>query len=101
MLIAAHRVEAAVGRELHLVHEVVVHQVCALRVEQRRMHINPYRRMLLAEVVRQFGVRHQMEPEELHGQSSLLLPASMASKLPGPSTHWIRPSGHRSTSSRR
>ena len=67
MLVAAHRVEAAIGGVLHLVHEVVVHQVRALRVEQRRMDVDPHRRMLLPEIVRQLGVRHQVEPQQLHG----------------------------------
>ena len=69
MLVAAHRVEAAVGGELHLVHEVVVHQVRALRVEQRGMDVDPDRSVLLGEVVRQLGVRHQVEPQQFHGRS--------------------------------
>ena len=85
VLVAAHGIEAAVGRELHLVHEVVVHQVRALWVEQRRMDVDPHRRMLLPEVLRQFGVRHQMEPQEFHGGpivagARLAIPASMAAK---------------------
>ena len=71
MLVAADGVEAAVGRVLHLVHEVVVHVVGALRVEQRGMDVDPHRGMLLAEVVRQLGVRHQVEPHQLHGVCSL------------------------------
>src|SRR5262249_30414459 len=46
---------------------IVVHEVCALRVEQRGVHVDPDRRMLLAEVLRQLRIRHQMEPHELHG----------------------------------
>ncbi len=66
VLVAAHGVEAAIRRELHLVHEVVVHQMRALRIEQRRVDVDPHRRVLLPEILRQLGVRHQMEPEELH-----------------------------------
>src|SRR5262249_16258627 len=59
---------AALGCELQLVHEVVVHEVGALRVEQRGMDVDPDRRMLLAEIVGQLGVWHQVEPEQLHGR---------------------------------
>src|ERR1700736_7076630 len=72
MLVAAHRVETAIGGKLHLVHEVVVHQVRALRVEQRGMDVDPHRRVLVAEIVGQLGVRHQVEPEQLHGRPPVL-----------------------------
>ena len=91
MLVAAHGVEAAIRRELHLVHEVVVHQMRTLRIEQRRVDVDPNGRMLLPKVLRQFGVRHEMEPKEFHGARPILacgtIPASMVTKLPGPSTH--------------
>src|SRR5262245_28147923 len=88
VFVAAHCVEAAVGRELHLVHEVVVHKMRALRVEQRRMDVDPHGWIRLPEIRGQLGVRHQMAPEELQVcvRFSLELPASMAAKLPGSST---------------
>ena len=58
MLVAAHRIETTIRRELHLVHKVVVHQMRALRIEQRGMDVDPYRWVLLPEILRQFGVRH-------------------------------------------
>src|SRR5580658_5943272 len=70
MLVHADRVIAEIGRVFKLIHEVVVHQMRALRIEQRRVNIDPDRRMLLFEVLRQFGVRHQMEPHQLHDRST-------------------------------
>ena len=69
MLIHAYRVEAAFRRVFQLVHEIVVHQMRALWIEQRRMDIDPHRRVLRAEIVGQFGVRHQVEPHEFHARS--------------------------------
>ncbi len=44
---------------------------CALRgVEQARVDVDPDRRVLLLEVVRQVRVGHQVEPEQLHGHAS-------------------------------
>ncbi len=67
VLVAAHRIEAAVGRVLHLVHEIVVHEMRALRIEQRRVDVHPDRVVLVTEIVRQLGIGHQVEPEHLHG----------------------------------
>ena len=66
VLVDADRIEPAAGRVIQLIHEVVVHVVRAARVEQRRVDVHPHRRMLLTEVVRQLGVRHQVEPHEFH-----------------------------------
>src|SRR5260370_696777 len=63
----ADRVEAAFGGEFELIHEVVVHVMRAPGIEQRRMDIDPHRRVLLPEIVGQLGIRHQMEPHQLHG----------------------------------
>src|SRR4051812_6871841 len=73
MLVHADGVEAALGGIFELVHEVVVHVVRPAWVEQRRMDVDPHRGMLLVEVIRKLRVRHQMEPHELHGTSSLRL----------------------------
>src|SRR5689334_12450943 len=70
VLVDADRVEAALGGVFEFVHEVVVHVMRPPRVEQRGMDIDPYRRVLLAEIVGQFGVRHQVEPHQLHGSCS-------------------------------
>jgi len=67
VLVDADRVEPALGGEFEFVHEVVVHQVRAARVEQRGMDVDPHRGMLLAEVIRQLGVGHQVKPHQLHG----------------------------------
>ena len=72
VLVHAHPVEATLGRELELVHEVVVHVVGASGVEQTRVDVHPHRRIFLPEVVRQLGIGHQMEPEQLHFASSVV-----------------------------
>src|ERR1700749_3484788 len=52
------------------------------------MYVNPDRRMLLPEILRQFGIRHQMNPKELHALSNPRCgaegarPVSMAMLLP-------------------
>ena len=66
VLVHADRVEAAVGGVFELVHEVVVHVVRAPRVEQRGVDVHPDRGVLVAEVLRQLGVGHQVEPHEFH-----------------------------------
>ena len=68
MLIHTYRVETDVGGEFKLIHEVVVHQMRALWIEQRRVDIDPHRIVLLTEIVRQFCVRHQVKPHQAHGQ---------------------------------
>src|SRR5262245_56484532 len=52
------------------------------------MDVDPYRGVLLPEIVRQLGVWHKVEPEELHVcvRFSRELPVSMAAKLLGSST---------------
>ncbi len=79
MLVDADRVVAAVGGVFELIHEVVVHMVRAPRIEQRRVDVHPHRRMLLFEVLRQLGVRHQVEPHQLHGADApgAVLPGSI------------------------
>src|SRR5213596_3044602 len=69
VLVDANRVKAAFGGEFELVHKVVVHVMGAPRVEQRGMDVDPYRGMLLTEIVGKLRVRHQMEPHQLHGAS--------------------------------
>ena len=66
VLVDTDRVEPAFRGEFELVHKVVVHQMCAPRVEQRGMDVDPHRWMLLAEVVGKLGVRHQVKPHQLH-----------------------------------
>ena len=82
VLVAAHRVEAAIGGVFHFVHEVVVHQVRAFGIEQRGVDVHPDRRVFLAEIVRQFGVGHQVEPHEAHG-SILELGAGLLASMAG------------------
>ena len=59
------------GGVFQLVHEVVVHEVRALRIEQRGMDIHPHRGIGVAEIVRQFRVGHQVEPHQLHANPPL------------------------------
>ena len=66
VFIATHGVEAYFCRELHFVHEIVVHVVRALGIEKPRMDIDPYRGVVLPEVVRQLGIGHEVEPQMLH-----------------------------------
>jgi hypothetical protein len=73
MLIHAYRIEAAFRRVFQLVHEIVVHQMGALGIEQRRMDIDPHRRILLTEIIGELGVRHQVEPHEFHARSPLII----------------------------
>ena len=70
MLVAADGIEAAGGRVLELVEELVVHVVCALGVEQRGVDVDPDRGMLVLEVVGQLLVGHQVKPQEFHGSVS-------------------------------
>src|SRR5205814_4876681 len=70
MLVHADGVEAHLGRELELIHEVVVHVMRSAWVEQRRMDVDPHRGMLLVEIVGKLCVRHQVKPHELHAASS-------------------------------
>jgi hypothetical protein len=78
MLVDADRVKAAFGSEFELVHEVVVHQVRAPRVEQRGMDVHPHRGMLVAEILRELGVGHQVKPHQLHGSFSAEAPSTGA-----------------------
>ena len=66
MLVAADRVEAALGRMLELVEELVVHVMRALGVEQRGVDVDPDGRVLLLEIVGQLLVGHQVKPQEFH-----------------------------------
>src|SRR5580704_11364246 len=77
VLVDAYRVEPAFGGVFELIHEIVVHVMRAAGVEQGRMDVDPDRGMLLAEVIRQLGVRHQMEPHQLHG---IVLPIAAATE---------------------
>src|SRR5438874_1666652 len=70
MLVATDGVEAASGRVLELVEEVVVHVMRALGIEQRGMDVDPDRGVLVLEVVGQLLVGHQVEPQEFHGSLS-------------------------------
>ena len=69
MLVDADGVEAALGGVFELVHEVVVHVMRPAWVEQRRMDVDPHRGMLLTKIIGQLGIRHQVEPADLHGTS--------------------------------
>ena len=71
MLVAANAVEAHLGGILQLVHELVVHDVCPAGIEQAGIDINPHRFVLVAEVVRQFLVGHQVEPQIFQATFSL------------------------------
>src|ERR1700757_4251943 len=87
MLVDAHRIEPAFGGEFELVHKVVVHQMRAPRVEQRGVYIDPDRGVLLSEILRQFGIGHQVKPHQLHGDGSSWCggrPLSSASACPRP-----------------
>ena len=102
VLVDADRVKAALGGEFELVHEVVVHVMRAPRVEQRGMDVDPDRGMLLPEIVGQFGVGHQMKPQDLHRtllrrvvHPSSLTPARRAVKPRPPSRSRPWPAGVR------
>src|SRR5215472_14451045 len=69
MLVAADGIEAALGGVFELVEELVVHAVCPFGIEQRGMNIDPHRRVLLAKIVGQLLIGHQMEPQEFHGEA--------------------------------
>ena len=69
MLIDADGIEPDLGGVFELVHEVVVHVMGTLGVEQFGVDIHPHGRVLRAEILRQLGVGHQMEPHQLHGRS--------------------------------
>ena len=66
MLVDANRVKADLGRIFQLVNEVVVHQMPACRLEQLGVDVNPYRVIGLAEILRQLGIGHQVEPHQFH-----------------------------------
>src|ERR1700736_4469235 len=70
VLVDADRVEPALGGEFELVHEIVVHVMGAPRVEQRGMDVDPYRGVLVAKVLGQFGIGHQVKPHQLHRSTS-------------------------------
>src|SRR5262245_59982608 len=67
MLVAADGVEAAGGGKLELIEELVVHVVGAGRIEQGGVDVDPNGGVLFLEVLGQLLVRHQVEPEKLHG----------------------------------
>src|SRR5262245_62738292 len=71
MLVAADGVKAAVGGELELIQELVIHVVRAPGVEQGRVDVDPHGRVLLLEILGQLFVGHQVEPQELHGASPM------------------------------
>jgi hypothetical protein len=58
VLVYAYTIEAAFGRELKLIHKIVVHEMGALWVKQRRVDVDPDRWVLVSEVVWQLGVGH-------------------------------------------
>lgn len=62
-------VEAIFGREFELVHEIVVDAVGAFGVEEAGVDVDSDGGMLLAEVLREIGVGHEVEPQKLHGFS--------------------------------
>src|SRR5690242_3776602 len=66
MLVDADCIEPAGSRVLQLIHEVVEHVMRTTGVEQRRVDVHPHRWMLLTEIIRQFCVRHEVEPHEFH-----------------------------------
>src|SRR5947207_14016333 len=74
MLVDADCVEATLGGEFELVHEVVVHVMGTPRVEQRRMNGDPHCGVLVAEIVRQLCIRHQVKPHQLHAGSPISIP---------------------------
>src|SRR5262245_1944635 len=91
MLVNAYAVETALGRELKFIHEIVVHQVGALRVEQRRVDVDPDRRVLVSKIIWELGVGHQVEPEQLHWRSPISQSiVSLSNALPrlGSSADW-------------
>src|SRR5262245_62266903 len=67
MLVAADGVKAAGGGKLELIEELVVHVVGAGRIEQGGVDVDPNGGVLFLEVLGQLLVRHQVEPEKLHG----------------------------------
>src|SRR5262249_16052821 len=72
-------VEAALRRELQLVHVLVVDFVGARRIEQLGVDVDPDAIVLLHEVRRQIRIRHQMKPAKSHRDLSVgSAPASRA-----------------------
>ncbi len=66
VLVDADAVEAERGGVFQQVHVGVVDLVALHRIEQALVDIDPDRAVLLAEVVRQIGPGHQVEPGEFH-----------------------------------
>ena len=66
VLVNANAVEAHVGGVFELVEVLVVNLVAAYRVEQLAGDVHPDAAVLLAEVLRQVGVGHQVKPVEFH-----------------------------------
>ena len=79
MLVDADAVEAERAGIFEHVHVGVVDLVRLCGVEQARVDIDPDRAVLLPEIVRQKGPRHQVEPREFH---CCFLPAELFCAAP-------------------
>src|SRR5215475_3002054 len=66
MLVAADPVEAERLGVLELVQILVVDVVALLGIVERVRDVDPHGTVLGAEIVRQIGPRHQVEPREFH-----------------------------------
>ena len=71
VLVHADAVIAELVGIFKLVEVVVIGLVSYHRVIELRVDIHPDRAVLLAEVIRQVGIRHEVEPVELHGYLSI------------------------------
>ena len=80
VLVDADRVESAFRRVFELIHEIVVHVMGALGIEQAGRNVHPNRVVLLPEILGKFRIGHQVEPELFHGA---LLLASIATRRAG------------------
>jgi hypothetical protein len=69
MFVHADGIEADGRRIFQKIEIGVVDLVTFHRIEQPRVDVYPHRSVLLPEIVRKIGPRHQIEPGELHGRS--------------------------------
>ena len=88
MLVAADGVEADVGGIFEEIEIGVVDLVALHRIEQLLVDVDPDRTVLLPEIVRQIGPRHQVEPCELHGRAPAVLSMAVGRNPDEMSGNW-------------
>src|SRR5262249_18722942 len=85
MLVDADGVEAHGRRIFELVHELVIDAMADFGIEERARDIPPQGIVPLPEILRQFRIRHEMEPHELHG-GLLRCPPACSREMGGSAT---------------